>query len=69
MVTSVASSIETSMHSPSPVRSRFTSAAEIANAAVRPPIVSQTGKPVRSGAVSGVPVTLMTPDSPCTIWS
>ena len=43
MVTSVASSIDTSMHSPSPVRARLTSAAAIAKAAVMPPIVSQTG--------------------------
>ena len=43
IATSVASSIETSMSSPSPVRARRNSAAAIANAAVIPPIVSQTG--------------------------
>ena len=43
MVTSVASSMETSMHSPSPLRPRRTSAAAMANAAVRPPMVSATG--------------------------
>ncbi len=43
MVTSVASSIDTSMHSPSPVRPRRTSAAAMANAAVSPPIVSAMG--------------------------
>ena len=43
IVTSVASSIETSIHSPSPVRPRRTNAAAMAKAAVIPPIVSQTG--------------------------
>ena len=43
MATSVASSIETSMNSPSPVRARRNSAAATAKAAVIPPIVSHTG--------------------------
>ena len=34
-----------------------------------PPTVSQTGKPTRSGAVSGVPVMLIIPDSPWITWS
>ena len=38
-------------------------------AATRPPTVSQIGKPTRCGAVSSVPVMLIIPDSPCTIWS
>ena len=38
-------------------------------AAARPPTVSQTGKPTRRGAVSGVPVTLIIPDRPWMIWS
>ena len=44
-------------------------AAEIANAAVRPPMVSLTGKPTRKGPVSASPVTLITPARPWTIWS
>ena len=43
MATSVDSSIDTSMSSPSPLRSRRNSAAAIAKAAVMPPIVSATG--------------------------
>ena len=43
MATREASSIDTSMNSPCPVRSRRTSAAAMANAAVMPPIVSATG--------------------------
>jgi len=42
-VTSVASSIDTSMNSPSPLRARRTSAAAMAKAAVRPPMVSAIG--------------------------
>ncbi len=41
----------------------------MASAAVSPPTVSQIGKPTRSGAVSGVPVMLIIPDSPWMIWS
>ena len=43
MATRVDSSIDTSMSSPSPLRSRRNSAAAIAKAAVMPPIVSATG--------------------------
>ena len=41
----------------------------MANAAIRPPTVSQIGKPTRNGAVRGVPVIDIMPDSPWMIWS
>jgi hypothetical protein len=41
----------------------------MANAAVIPARVSATGKPLRSGALSEVPVTLIIPDRPWMIWS
>ena len=41
----------------------------MASAATRPPTESETGKPTRSGAVSGVPVMLIIPDRPWMIWS
>src|SRR6266511_4062906 len=56
-----ASSMDTSRKQPSPLAARPASAAEMAMAATRPPIVSQIGKPTRSGAVSGVPVMLIIP--------
>ncbi len=43
MAATVDSSIETSMNSPCPVRSRLRSAATSAKAAVMPPVVSATG--------------------------
>ena len=69
MATRVESSIETSIWRPSPVRARWNSAAETANAAVSPPKVSLTGNPTRKGPVSASPVTLITPERPWTIWS
>ena len=41
----------------------------MASAAIRPPTVSQIGKPTRSGAVSGVPVMDIMPDRPWITWS
>jgi hypothetical protein len=64
-----ASSIETSRNTPSPVRPRPARAAQIDIAATRPPTESETGKPTRSGTVSGVPVMLIIPDRPWMIWS
>ena len=69
MATRDASSMETSMNSPSPLRSRRNSAAAIAKAAEMPPIVSATGYPTRSGADCASPVTLITPQRPWMIWS
>ena len=66
---SAESSIETSMSAPSCVTLRRTSALEIANAAVMPASVSATGKPLRKGALSAVPVTLIIPERPWMIWS
>lgn len=63
------SSMETSRNVPSPVRSRPARAAQMCRAAVSPPTVSQTGKPIRSGAVSLVPVMLIIPERPWMIWS
>ena len=64
-----ASSMDTSRKQPWPVRARPASAAAMASAAIRPPTVSQIGKPTRSGAVRGVPVIDIMPDSPWMIWS
>ena len=41
----------------------------IANAAVSPPTVSQTGKPQRSGLSRSSPLTAIVPESPWMIWS
>ena len=41
----------------------------MANAAVSPASVSEIGNPARSGALPLSPVTLVTPESPWTIWS
>ena len=68
IVAIAASSMETSMNTASS-RSRSASAAAIAIAAVRPPIVSATGWPTRSGAVAASPVMLIIPDMPWMIWS
>ena len=54
--------MDTSRNTPLPVRARPASAAQIAIAATSPPTESETGKPTRSGAVSGVPVMLIIPD-------
>jgi DNA-binding transcriptional regulator YdaS (Cro superfamily) len=64
-----ASSIDTSRKQPLPVLARPATAAAMDMAAIRPPMVSQMGKPTRSGAVSGVPVIDMMPDSPWMTWS
>ncbi len=57
----MASTIDTSMAQPWPVRSAASRALAIAIAAVSPPTVSDTGNPVRSGALVASPVTLITP--------
>ena len=68
MVAMVASSIETSMKR-AVSRPGWASAAATAKAAVIPPTVSAMGYPTRKGALSGSPVTLITPDMPWMIWS
>ena len=59
----------TSTNCPSPVRSRWKSAAMIAKAPLSPPTVSQTGKPQRSGCSRSSPLTSITPLRPWMIWS
>ena len=61
--------MDTSRKQPAPVFARPARAAEMARAAISPPTVSQIGKPTRSGAVSGVPVIDIMPDSPWITWS
>ena len=63
MVLITDSSIETSIKVPR-LPSFFASAAEIAKAAVIPPMVSAMGKPTLKGAVSASPVMLIVPDMP-----
>ena len=57
------------MYWPSPVRSRWNSAAITAKAAFSPPTVSQTGKPARSGFSRSSPFSAISPDRPWMIWS
>ena len=58
------SSMPMSMNCPSPVTSRWRSAALIETAAYMPAMMSATGTPDFWGAPSGSPVTLMRPPMP-----
>ena len=69
MNASVASNIATSMCSPQPVRSRRSSAATMANAAVCPVSVSTTGKPTRIGSSPCSPLSVIMPLVACTMLS
>ena len=65
----IASRIEVSTRWPMPLRWRAWSASRIPCAAKIPPSRSQIAIPTRIGPLSSVPVTLISPEKPCAIWS
>ena len=69
MKLTIASSSEVCTHCPRPVRSRAMSAANTPCVSSVPAAVSETAIPTRHGPEPGGPVTLMSPPSPCAIWS
>ncbi len=69
MKLTIASSSDVCTHCPRPVRSRASNAARTPWVSSVPAAVSEMAMPTRHGPDPGGPVTLISPPSPCAIWS